>query len=92
MKPISEFLQRVVCPKNCSNQMCDYCLITPNQQILFIETDTFKYVQLEIASAKLQNNTVNSTMSITINRLISSQIHFNECMLFFECLKIWNNY
>ena len=53
MKPISEFSQRVVCPKNCSNQMCDYCLITPNQQILFIETDTFKHVQLEISQREI---------------------------------------
>ena len=27
--------------KNCSNQTCDYCLITPNQQTLYIETNIF---------------------------------------------------
>ena len=31
----------VICPKNCQNRTCDYWLITPNQQTLCFETNTF---------------------------------------------------
>ena len=33
---------RLFYPKNHSNQIFDYWLITPNQEILYIETDVFQ--------------------------------------------------
>ena len=39
-KSIHPFI-RVIYPNNCSNQTCDYWLITPNQQTSCIETITF---------------------------------------------------
>ena len=40
---ISKFskIMRVIYAKNCPNQICDYWLITPNQQALCIETNIF---------------------------------------------------
>ena len=32
---------RVIYPKNCQNQTCNYWLITPNQQALAIKTNIF---------------------------------------------------
>ena len=55
----------MVYPKYRPNQTCDYCLITQNQQILFIETNN---------SGQLQNNTVNGAVSITINRVFNCLI------------------
>ena len=38
---ISKFLKitLLIYPKNCLNQICDYWLITPNQQTISIETN-----------------------------------------------------
>ena len=50
-------------PKNHPKQTFDYQLITPNQQPL-----------IYFNSRQLQNNTVNGTMSITINHVIKHLI------------------
>ena len=74
---------RVIYPKNRPNQTCDYWLITPNQQTLCIETISF-------SSGQLQNNTVKDAMSITINRVIRSEIDISlEITLnIFKCLTV----
>ena len=43
IRTISKFskITRVIDPRNCSNQTCDYWLGTPNQQTLWIETNIF---------------------------------------------------
>ena len=42
-RAISKFskITRVIYPKNCPNETCDYCLITPDQQTLSIEIISF---------------------------------------------------
>ena len=61
-------------PKNRPIQTCDYWLITPNQQTLGIETNLLTVGNYKSASGKLQNNTVNGAMSISINSVIISKI------------------
>ena len=42
-REISKFpkIKGAIYPQICSNQTCDYSLITPNQQILYINTNIF---------------------------------------------------
>ena len=70
---------RVIYPKSCPNQTCDYRLITPNQQTLCIETNIFfNSGQLPASEGSITkqrviiDNTVNGAMSITINRVINN--------------------
>ena len=68
--------KRVIYPQSHPNQTCDYWLITPNQQTLFIETiltvSNYKSASEQLQnSGQLQNNTVNGAMSITLNRVIN---------------------
>ena len=56
-------IMRVIYPKNGPNRTCDYWLITPSQQTLYIELISFN-------NGQLQNNTFNGAMSITTNRVI----------------------
>ena len=82
MRAISDFskIMRAICPKNRPIQTCDYWLITPNQQTLCIETNALTVGNYKSASGqlqnngKLQNNTVNGAMSISINSVIISKI------------------
>ena len=53
---------RVIRDKLPSNKTCDYWLIPPTQQTLFIETN---FCQLrELANGQLQNNSINGAMLI----------------------------
>ena len=76
MRAISNFskIMRAIYPKNRPIQTCDYWLITPNQQTLCIETNLLTVGNYKSASGKLQNNTVNGAMSISINSVIISKI------------------
>ena len=70
-RAVLEFLKimKVISPKSCSNQAGDYCLITPNPQTLLLKLISFNREQLQ-NSGRLQNNTVNGTMLIGINRVM----------------------
>ena len=85
-------ITRVIYPRNCSNQTCDYWLITPNQQTLGLRLISFNRGQLQISEwairkqlvITLQNNTVSSAMSITTNCankqviiIFSNKLHFS---------------
>ena len=66
----------MIYPKNSPNQTCGYWLITPNEQTLFIETDNLLAAgNYKSATRQLQNNSVNGTMLITINRAIKQVIY-----------------
>ena len=61
-------------PKNCLNQACDYWLITPNQHFVLklIYFNYYKSASQQLENSRqLQNNIVNSAMSITANRVIN---------------------
>ena len=80
----SSKIKRVIYPKNCPNQTCDYCLITQNQQILCIETNIFftagnyKPLRGQLQNSwQLQNNSVNGALTITINCVIITEIVIN---------------
>ena len=64
----SKFL-RVIYPKNCPNETCGYWLITPNQQMICIETN-IAAGNYKSASGQLQNNSVNGAILITIHHVI----------------------
>ena len=64
----------MIYPKNHPNQTCDYWLVTPNHQTLFIETNLLTAGNCKSTSGQLQNNTVNGSMSITIKRAIILEI------------------
>ena len=70
---ISKFskIMRVIYPKNCLSQTCDYWLITQNQQIFVLKLTFFN-------SGQLQNNSVSAKVSITINRVINKVITYRE--------------
>ena len=76
MRAISNFskIMTAIYPKNRPIQTCDYWLITPNQQTLCIETNLVTVGNYKSAREKLQNNTVNGAMSISINSVIISKI------------------
>ena len=68
----------VIYPQNRPNQTWDYWLITLNQQTLFVlKLIYFNGEQLQIRKRaitkqwRLQNNSINGAMSITINRVIN---------------------
>ena len=74
----SSKIKRVVYPKNCPNQTCDYWLITQNQQTLCIETNIFFTAgNYKSVSGQLQNISVNGAMTITINRVIITETVIN---------------
>ena len=66
----------MIYPKNCSNQTCNYWLITPNQQTLYVETNILTAGNYKLASRQLensgqiQNSTINGAMLIATNRVI----------------------
>ena len=60
---------RVIYPKNCPNETRGYWLITPNQQIICIETN-IAAGNYKSASGQLQNNSVNGAILITIHHVI----------------------
>ena len=60
-------ITRVIYPKNRSNQTRDYWLITPNHKHFVLKVTSFN-------SGQLQNNTVNSAMSISINHVIKIEV------------------
>ena len=62
----------MIYPKNCSNQRCDYWLHQTNKDFV-LKLILINSGQLQ-NSGKLQNNTVNGAMSITINRVIKTDI------------------
>ena len=76
-RTISKFskITRVIYPKNPPNQTGGYWLITPNQHFVF-KLILFNSRQLQISERattkqrQLQNNSVNNTMLMTINRVI----------------------
>ena len=79
MRAISKFskIMKVIYPRNCSSQTCDYWLITQNQQAICIENSG----QLQ-NRRQLQNNTGNGAMSIAINRVINLIISSIQTNLF----------
>ena len=80
MREISKFskITRMIYPKSCPNQTCEYWLITPNQQTLYIETNIFQ--QQVITDQRASNyktasqvgtNSVNDAKLVKINRVIN---------------------
>ena len=79
--------------KNCSNQTCDYWLITPNhsiwwQQTLCIERNIFE--QWAIANQRVGNyKTTHHAMLITTNCLINQVIQYFLTNCFTFHTKFW---
>ena len=74
LKKCSKFskITRVIHPRNHPNQTRGFWLITPNQQTLCIEKlISFNSGQLQ-NSGRLQHNSVNNAMLMTVNRVITS--------------------
>ena len=57
-------------PENFPDQTFAYSLITPNQETLCVEVNTFQACWKLQNNGKLQNSTVSRTMSIAISRMI----------------------
>ena len=69
---------KVIYIKYFPNRICDYWLITPNQQTLCIETNIYFLTlgNYKSMSVQLQNNTVNCAMWITTNCVTNQVIYF----------------